>query len=66
MVWSSALGNPKKLWACHEAGPTGYGLYRQLSAMGVRCEVIAPSPVPKGRGDRIKPKRTAAEARNGP
>jgi transposase len=48
------LGNPKKLWACYEAGPTGYDLYRQLAAMGVRCEVVAPSLVPKGRGDRVK------------
>jgi transposase len=54
------LGNPKKLWACYEAGPTGYGLYRQLSAMGVRCEVIAPSLVPKGRGDRVKTDRRDA------
>ena len=29
---------------CYEAGPTGYGLYRQFRS-GVRCVVIAPSLV---------------------
>jgi transposase len=43
-----------KLWACYEAGPTGYELYRLLTALGVRCDVVAPSLVPKRRGDRIK------------
>ncbi|CAN7143840.1 hypothetical protein LJR234_000084 [Mesorhizobium amorphae] len=23
---------------CHEAGPTGYGLYRQIVELGHRCE----------------------------
>lgn len=43
-----------KLWACYEAGPTGYELYRLLRALGVRCDVVAPSLVPKRRGDRVK------------
>jgi transposase len=43
-----------KLWACYEAGPTGYDLHRLLLRLGVRCDVIAPSLVPKARGDRIK------------
>ena len=47
-------GRASGIWACYEAGPTGYGLYRQLEAMGVRCDVVAPSLVPKGRGDRVK------------
>jgi transposase len=42
------------LWACYEAGPTGYDLYRLLDRLGVRCEVIAPSLVPKRRGDHVK------------
>jgi transposase len=42
-----------KLWACYEAGPTGYDLYRLLTGLGVRCDVIAPSLIPK-RHDRIK------------
>jgi len=48
------LGRPAGLWACYEAGPTGYDLYRLLRDLGVRCDVVAPSLVPKGRGDRVK------------
>lgn len=48
------LGRASGLLACYEAGPTGYDLYRLLADLGVRCEVIAPSLVPKGRGDRVK------------
>lgn len=48
------IGKTSSIFACYEAGPTGYDLYRLLSQMGVRCEVIAPSLVPKGRGDRVK------------
>jgi transposase len=40
-------GRPDGVWACYEAGPTGYDLYRLLSSMGLRCEVVAPSMVPK-------------------
>jgi transposase len=43
-----------KLWACYEAGPTGYDLVRLLCVLGVRCDVVAPSLVPKRRGDRVK------------
>jgi transposase len=32
-----------RLHFCYEAGPTGYGLYRQLVALGHACEVVAPS-----------------------
>jgi transposase len=46
--------DPKSLVACYEAGPTGYELARQLGAMGVRCEVIAPSLIPTAPGDKIK------------
>jgi transposase len=42
------------LRVCYEAGPTGYGLARQLWSMGVSCEVIAPSLVPVAVGDRVK------------
>ena len=40
------LGSPEQLHACYEAGPTGYVLYWQLTALGVRCEVVAPRRVP--------------------
>ncbi len=42
------------LRVCYEAGPTGYVLARLLSSMGVRCEVIAPSMIPKAHGDSVK------------
>jgi len=48
------------LRACYEAGPTGYVLYWQLAALGVRCEVIAPSLVPTKAGDRVKTDRRDA------
>lgn len=39
---------------CYEAGPTGFGLYRLLRSMGVSCDVIAPSLIPRAPGDRVK------------
>ena len=46
--------------ACSEAGPGGYDLHRLLSSMGVACQVVAPSLVPKGSGDRVKTDRRDA------
>jgi transposase len=31
---------------CYEAGPTGYGLYRQITGLGHACVVAAPSLIP--------------------
>jgi len=39
---------------CYEAGPTGFGLYRHLSARGLQCQVVAPGLVPQRPGDRVK------------
>jgi transposase len=44
----------RRLSACYEAGPGGYELYRLLTSIGVACEVIAPSLIPKGFSDRVK------------
>ena len=38
----------------YEAGPTGFGLHRHLSAAGIRCVVAAPSRLQKPSGDRVK------------
>lgn len=46
---------------CYEAGPTGYVLYRQLTGMGVHCDVVAPTLVPVKAGDRVKTGRRDAE-----
>ena len=49
-----------QLHFCYEAGPTGYGLYRQLIAMGHQCTVVAPSLIPRRPGDRVKTNRRDA------
>ena len=49
-----------QLRVCHEAGPCGYGLYRQITALGHDCTVVAPSLVPRKPGDRIKTNRRDA------
>ena len=54
------LGKPKEIWACYEAGPTGYDLQRLLTSLGVRCDVVAPSLIPKSSGDRVKTDRRDA------
>jgi hypothetical protein len=46
---------------CYEAGPTGYGLYRQITAFGFTCYVVAPSLIPVRPGERIKTDRRDAE-----
>jgi transposase len=38
------------LSACYEAGPGGYELHRLLASMGVACDVVAPSLIPKRLG----------------
>jgi transposase len=48
------LGQEAKLVAAYEAGPTGYALHRQLTALGVACVVVAPSLIPRRAGDRVK------------
>jgi transposase len=45
---------------CYEAGPTGYGLYRQLTELGHECIVAAPSLIPRKPGDRVKTNRRDA------
>jgi len=40
-----------ELEVAYEAGPTGFTLYRQLTRMGVRCSVVAPSLIPRRSGD---------------
>ena len=45
---------------CYEAGPTGYGLYRQIQSLGYECHVVAPSMVPVRPGARVKTDRRDA------
>lgn len=45
------LGEPQSLLIVYEAGPCGYGLARELGALGYRCEVVAPSKIPQKAGE---------------
>ena len=46
---------------CYEAGPTGYGLYRQIAMLGHDCMVVAPSMIPRKPGLRVKTNRRDAQ-----
>lgn len=64
------LGNQNKTKFCYEAGPCGYGIYRQLTNLGVSCVVVAPSLIPVKPGEHIKTdqrdaKKLARLLRNG-
>ncbi len=50
--WLKDLPGPVAV--TYEAGPTGFGLYRDLRAAGIRCEVAAPSKLQRPAGDRVK------------
>src|SRR5665811_480035 len=50
----------KTLVFCYEAGPCGYGVHRQLTKLGHRCDVVAPSLIPTKPGDRVKTDRRDA------
>ena len=45
---------------CYEAGPCGYEVHRQITALGYQCDVVAPSLIPRKAGDRIKTDRRDA------
>jgi transposase len=48
-------GLPRPVRATYEAGPTGYGLARELERRGVPCVVAAPSKIPRASGERSRP-----------
>ena len=50
------------LHVCYEAGPTGYGLYRQVLGLGHACTVVAPSLIPRRPGERVKTNRRDAQS----
>jgi transposase len=50
------------LRTCYEAGPTGYDTHRLITSLGIACDVIAPSLIPKRSGVRVKTDRS--DARN--
>ncbi len=56
----SAQYGGEQLLFVYEAGPCGYGLYRQIVATGHACDVVAPSLIPRKAGERIKTDRRDA------
>jgi transposase len=54
------LGPAGQLRACYEAGPCGFELHRLLTSMGVACDVVAPSLIPRRAGERVKTDRRDA------
>src|SRR3954468_1255342 len=53
-IWSWLAERPGPVAVACEAGPPGFGLYRRLTAAGIRCEVAAPSKLQRPAGDRVK------------
>ncbi len=49
-----------RLVCAYEAGACGYALQRQLEGVGIECQVVAPSLVPRKPGERIKTDRRDA------
>ncbi|MGH2884106.1 MAG: IS110 family transposase [Solirubrobacteraceae bacterium] len=54
-------GLPGPVRVAYEAGPTGYGLARELAKRRVECVIAAPSKIPRASGDRVKTDRRDAE-----
>ena len=54
------LGALEELRFCYEAGARGCVLYWQLTRMGAKCEVVAPTLVSVKAGDRVKTDRRDA------
>jgi transposase len=52
--WLDRVARDGDLRACYEASGAGYVLHRALRAWGVRCDVIAPSLIPKRPGVQRK------------
>ncbi len=46
---------------CYEASCCGYEIHRQLTALGHKCLVAAPSMIPRRSGERIKTDRRDSE-----
>jgi transposase len=55
-------GRHEVLHFCYEAGPTGYGLYRQIQSLQHDCIVVAPSLIPRRPGERVKTNRRDAQS----
>jgi transposase len=54
----TSKGHP--LHVVYEAGPCGFVVWHHLTALGIACEMVAPSSIPKRSGDRVKTDRRDA------
>jgi transposase len=67
--WGGATGEvvgfcralPAPVRVAYEAGPTGFGLARELAAAGIACVVAAPGKIARAPQDRVKTDRRDAE-----
>jgi transposase len=50
----------QELRFCYGAGPCGYGVQRQLTRLGHRCDVVAPALIPRKAGNKVKTDRRDA------
>ncbi len=50
----------QRLHLAYEAGPLGYNLHRLSTGLGHRCDVVAPSLIPRKAGDKVKTDRRDA------
>lgn len=50
----------RRLHIVYEAGPCGFVLARHFASVGWRCEVVAPSSIPRPPGERVKTDRRDA------
>src|SRR5260370_40804937 len=55
------LARDGELDFCYEASGCGYGIHRQLTTLGHKCTVAAPSMIPRKPGERIKTDRRDSE-----
>jgi transposase len=53
-------GLPAPVRVAYEAGPTGFGLARALTARGIQCTVAAPGKIERPAQDRVKTDRRDA------
>lgn len=47
----------QRMILAYEAGPTGFGLYDDITAAGYRCLVVSPSATPRSASERVKTNR---------
>ncbi len=45
----------------YEAGPCGFWIYREITALGQACMVVSPSLIPRRAGDHVKTDRRDSE-----